>query len=121
MLLDQKEKIVMGYLFEMCNDKRSHLLSAEQIVKYVSEKKHALSLAELDEIMSSLQKDNYIDYVFSDSKKGAFYCTNLKQKGLLFKKDIQKEKVRAGFLIARTIGLAILSFLVGVILKAIFS
>ena len=75
----------------------------------------------VDEIMSSLQKDNYIDYVSSDSKKGTVYCISLKTKGQLFKKDLQKEKKQNKMLIFRTIILAVLSFFVGIILKAIFS
>ena len=121
MLLDQKEKLVMSYLFDICADRSSHLIAAEEIIKFVSDKKHALSLSELDDIMQSLQKDSYIDFVASDSKKGTIYCTSLKSKGYLFKKDLQKEKKQARILVYRTIGLAVLSFIVGIILKAIFS
>lgn len=121
MLLDQKEKLIMLYLFEKCADRSSHLISAEEIIQFVSNKKHALSLSELDDIMQSLQKDNYIDFVASDSKKGVIYCTSLKSKGHLFKKDLQKEKKQARMLIYRTVGLAFLSFIIGIILKAIFS
>ncbi len=111
----------MLYLFEKCADRSPHLISAEEIIQFVSNKKHALSLSELDDIMQSLQKDNYIDFVASDSKKGVIYCTSLKSKGHLFKKDLQKEKKQARMLIYRTIGLAVLSFIIGIILKAIFS
>ena len=120
MLLDQKEKLIMSYLFDKCADKSSHLLLAEEIVAFVSSKKQALSLSELDEIMQILQKDNYIDFVASDSKNGSTYCVSLKSKGYFFKKDLQKEKKQTRMLIYRTIGLAVLSFLVGIILKAIF-
>ena len=121
MLLDQKEKLIMGFLFDMCSQKGSHLISDDNIVKFVCEKKRIVSLTELDEIMSSLQKDNYIDYVSSESKKGTVYCISLKTKGHLFKKDLQKEKKQNKMLILRTIILAVLSFFVGIILKAIFS
>lgn len=121
MLLDQKEKLIMNYLFDTCKDKGAHLISAESIVKFIADKKRVVSLTELDEIMSGLQKDNYIDYVSSDSKKGTVYCISLKTKGQLFKKDLQKEKKQNKMLIFRTIILAVLSFFIGIILKAIFS
>ncbi len=121
MILDQKEKILMNFFYQNCNEKTTKLFSSQELVKFVAEKKHALSLNELDNIMNYLQKENYIDFVASDSKKGVMYCVSLKQKGKLFKKDLENEKKQARMLIARTIGLAILSFLVGIILKAIFS
>lgn len=121
MLLDQKEKMVMSFLFEKCADKSAHLISADEIIKYITSKKSVLSLSELDDIMSSLQKDSYIDCVVSESKKGKIYCTSLKAKGFLFKKDLQKERKQNINLIVRTIGLAVLSFLIGILLKAIFS
>ena len=121
MLLDQKEKLIMTYLYDNCPPKGAHLVYAENIAKFVTDKKRVISLTELDEIMSSLQKDNYIDCVSSDSKKGTVYCVSLKTKGHLFKKDLQKEKKQNRMLILRTIILAVLSFFIGIILKAIFS
>ena len=121
MLLNQKEKLLMKYFNENCYEKSTKLFSSDELVKFITEKKQILSLTELDNIMNYLQKENYIDFVASDSKKGVMYCVSLKQKGKLFKKDLENEKKQARMLIARTIGLAILSFLVGIILKAIFS
>ena len=121
MFLDQKEKIVMKCLYDKCKDKLSQLIPAEEIIKYSLNKKHSLSSYELDDIMTNLQKENYIDFVSSDSKKGLFYCVSLKSKGKFFLKDLKKQKRQNSFLIIRTVALAVLSFLIGVILKAIFS
>ena len=118
-MLDKKEKLVMSYLCEICPDKKTYLVSTSQIAEFVS-KKYVISLAELGDIMISLCKDNYLDFVVSDSKKGYYYCVNLKNKGLTFKKDIQKEHKAIFGLIARTILLSLLSFVLGLLLKAIF-
>ena len=75
----------------------------------------------VDEIMTSLAKDNYIDVVISDSKKGYFYCVMLKNKGVMFKKDLQKQKKELGLLLLRTLCITILSFVVGLILRTIFT
>ena len=89
------------------------------MAEYVS-KKYVISLAELNDIMISLSKDNYLDFVVSDSKKGYYYCVNLKYKGLTFQKDLKKEKQVVFMLIFRTLLLSVLSFVFGLILKIIF-
>ena len=68
-MLDKKEKFVVLYLLEICPNKRPYLILAEQIAEFVS-KKYLISTSELDEIMITLAKDNYIDFVVSDSKNG---------------------------------------------------
>lgn len=121
MFLNQKEKLVMKFLFDNCLNQPSKLFSAESIINFVLNKKHSLSLYELEDIMVNLQKENYIDFVESDSKNGLTYCVSLKTKGKFFLKDLKRQKRQNSFLIIRTIALAVLSFLIGIILKAIFS
>lgn len=119
-MLDKKEKIIMGYIFDNCEKGKSRLFSAQEFINFILTKKHILSLSELDEIIMVLSKENMIDFVRSESKKGTIYCISLKNKGYLFKKDLQKEKRYASWIIIRTALLAVLSFLIGVILRAIF-
>lgn len=119
-MLDKKEKFVMNYLFNLCENGKTHLFSSQEIIDYLGEKKYVVSVSELAEIMISLTKEGLIDYVESESKKGTMYCVNLKNKGLLFKKDIQKEKRHASWVILRTALLAVLSFIIGLLLRAIF-
>lgn len=118
-MLDKKEKLIMNYLCDLCVDKRTYLIQAAKIAEFVS-RKYLISISELDDIMISLAKDNYLDYVVSDGKKGYFYCINLKNKGLTFKKDLKKERQAVLVLILRTLGLAVLSFIIGLLLKTIF-
>ena len=118
-MLDKKEKLVMEFLSKVCTSKRSYLISAAQIAEYVS-KKYVLSVAELDDIMISLSKDNYLDFVVSDGKRGYFYCLNLKNKGLTYQRDVKKHKKEVALLLLRTLGITILSFVLGILLKAIF-
>ena len=119
-MLDKKEKTVMTYLSEVCLAKRSYLISAEQIAEHVS-KKFILSIAEIDDILISLNKDNYLDFVISDSKHGYYYVITLKNKGLTFKKDEKKKKKELLMLFLRTLGITILSFVLGILLRIIFN
>ena len=118
-MLDKKEKLVMLYLTDICLDKKTYLISTSTLAEFVS-KKYVISIAELNDIMISLCKDNYLDFVVSDSKKGYYYCVNLKNKGLTFKKDLKKEKKAIFTLLIRTLLLSILSFVLGLLLKMIF-
>ena len=119
-MLDKIEKFVVLYLLEICPNKRSYLILAEQIAEFVS-RKYLITITELDDIMISLAKDNYIDFVVSDSKKGYYYCITLKNKALTLKKDLKKQKKEFWMMILKTLGLAVLSFAVGLILKNIFN
>ena len=77
---DRNEKIVLRYLCVVCSGKRTYLISPHDIAK-ASSNKIVLSLSEIDEIMTKLSLQNYIDFVVSDSKNGYYYCVKLKQKG----------------------------------------
>ena len=118
-MLDKKEKLVVLYLVEICPQKRSYLILAEQIAEFVS-KKYLITTDELDDIMFALSKDNYIDFVATDSKNGYYYCITLKGKALTLKKELKKQKQEFFWMLVRTVGLGVLSFVIGVLLKTIF-
>lgn len=119
-MLDRKEKLVMGYIFDNCESGKTRLFPSQELIDFLVQKKNVISTSELDEIMISLSKEGLIDFVSSDSKNGSVYCVSLKNKGLLFKKDLQKEKRHASWVILRTALLAIFSFVIGLLLRAIF-
>ena len=118
-LPERKEKIVLKYLCKVCSGKKTCLISPHDIAKDVC-KKIVLSINEIDEIMASLSLQNYIDFVISDSKNGYFYCVKLKKKGQTYLIDAKKARKSLYMLVLRSIFLAIVSFVFGLILKAIF-
>ena len=63
-MLDKYEKKVLIFLIENCSKKQVSLIHKEDIIKNMS-KNFALSLSTLDDIMLSLSKDNYIDFISS--------------------------------------------------------
>ena len=109
----------MLYLSEICKTKKAYLILATDIAAFVS-KKYIVSTSELDDIMIALNKDNYLDFVVSDGKKGYYYCVTLTNKGLTYKKDQIKERKALLMTVVRTLVLAVLSFVVGLLLKVIF-
>ena len=116
---DSKEKLVLKYLCKVCTGKKTYLISPHDIAKETC-KKMVLSVNEIDEIMTNLSLQNYIDFVVSDSKNGYFYCVKLKKKGQTYLVDAKRQKKTMLILILRSVFLATVSFVFGLILKAIF-
>ena len=115
----RKEKLVLKYLCKVCTGKKTYLISPHEIAKEVC-KKEVLSISEIDEIMASLTLQNYIEFVVSDSKSGYYYCVKLKKKGQTYLSDAKRQKKALFMLVLRSIFLATVSFVFGLILKAIF-
>ena len=118
--MNRKEKYVLLYLCKVCTKKRTYLVSPHQIASHLS-KKFVLTVAEIDEIMALLSRENYIDFVVSESKNDYLYCVTLKKRGQNYESDLKKQKRNFGLLIIRTLFLAIVSFVFGLVLKAIFN
>ena len=116
---DRNEKIVLKYLCVTCSGKKTCLISPCDIANATSGK-IVLSCSEIDEIMTSLSLQNYIDFVVSDSKNGYFYCVKLKQKGRTYIEDTRRQRKTLAMLVLRSIFLASVSFVFGVILKVVF-
>lgn len=119
-MLSKKENSVMSYIYSKCNNCESVLISPNDIATACLDK-YDLTAVEIDQILNGLMLDNYIDVVNSDKKGKLVYCITLKQKGASYKRDLEQKKKATMIAISRTIALAVLSFAVGVILKAIFS
>ena len=117
--MTKKEKLVMSYLCTKCQQKRTYLISPQDIAQSLS-KKFVLSIEEIDEIMVALSHENYLDFVVSESKKGYFYCVTLKKCGQTYNADTKKNRRTFGLLVLRSMFLATVSFVFGIILKAIF-
>ncbi len=118
-MFERKEKLVMSYLCKVCSGRKTSLISPSQIAEAIS-KRCVLSVAELDEVMAQLALENYIDFVVSDGRDGYFYCVTLKKKGQTYLIDTRKQRKTLGLLVLRSMLLATVSFVFGLLLKAIF-
>lgn len=139
--LSIKEKSVMNAVHELVNSRGKGILSEQQIfdelprvgkrkliyeifgfkkrAEYMGEK--CVDLEEIRDIMESLATLDFFDLVVTDKKGVQMYVVTLLNKGASFERD-QRDKRRSLYLIIiRTVLLAILSFIITVILKAIFS
>jgi DNA-binding MarR family transcriptional regulator len=120
-MLNRKEKLVMSYLYDVCIANGGKcLLSIEEIINNLYSKVD-LTEDKVQEIVKNLAFDDYIEVVDSDKKGERVYCITLTEHGQAFVRENNNTKRNTRMLIIRTVLLAVLSFVVGVILKAIFS
>jgi len=115
----KNEKVVLRFLCKNFKGNKTYLLSPHDIASGVHEKV-ILSSNEIDEIMTSLCLQNYIDFVVSDSKNGYYYCIKLKKKGQMYFQETKKQRKALILLVLRSMFLASVSFVFGLILKTIF-
>lgn len=119
-MLSKKEKILMQYILDKCQNKDTCLLLPVDII-HSFEPKFKVKQIELQALLDGLVQENYISVVNSDKNGELVYCISLLSKGKSFireQKNIKKGWTNA---IIRTVILAIISFVIGIILKAIFS
>ena len=117
-MLNRKEKKVMQFLYENCSGKQSCLIEPDDILNYL-QPKFDVNNIELEQILSALVLENYIDMVNSDKNGKLVYCVSLKSKGEGFLREQQNAKKNLYIILTRTVILACVSFAVTLLLKAI--
>ena len=111
----------MQYLFDSSiNNGGKCLVTAQDVSQNVNYKKQ-IQEGEVDESIKNLVLDGYVDVVYSDKKGQTVYCVTLLEKGQAFVREQQNTKKNITILVVRTVLLAVLSFIVGLVLKAIFT
>ena len=118
-MITKKEKILMKYLLQVCENKDTCLLTPLDLC-HCFEPKYNVNNIELEAILDGLIQENYISVVNSDKKGELVYCITITSKGKSFTREQKNIKINWSVAITRTIILAIISFIVGIILKAIF-
>lgn len=117
-MLSKKEKLIMNYIYKKCANSKSHLLYYETIVKNL--KNIEISTEEFEKILTNLSYDGYIFLEKTEDKKGLVYVVSLDEKGKCFKRELEVQQKKLILQIVKTILLAVLSFVVGIVLKSIF-
>ncbi len=117
-MLNSIENKVMQTVFSQCENKVSTLISPTDIIRISG--LNNLTQTALERVMDDLYKDGYFDLIYSDRRGERVYCISLTNKGKAF---IRGKKIFKRNLLIRvliTILLAVLSFITGLILKAVF-
>ena len=109
----------MEYVYEKCQGKKSCLISPREIISFTADK-YVIHPDELERIMTNLSYDNYIELFKSDKKGSPVYCVSLKIKGEGFHRELTNNKRNLLLLLGRTCILAIISGIIGVLIRFIF-
>lgn len=120
--MTKKEKIVMDYIFDKASGKESVLIAVIDLLDFLGKDTDSnIEQSELDGILQNLSLDGFVNVIMSDRKGKPIYCISLEKKGESWKRDKENRKRTSMMLIVRTVLLAVLSFVVGLVLKAIFT
>lgn len=119
-MLSKKEKKIMQYILEESGNRDTCLLLPIDFVHALAPK-YNINHIELQALLDGLVQENYINLVNSDKNGELIYCVSILPKGKSFhreQKNVKKTWVGA---VIKTVLLAVLSFVITMILKAIFS
>ena len=110
----------MEYVYQKCQGKKSCLISPREIISHVADK-YVIFPEELEKIMNNLNYDNYIELVKSDKKGNPVFCVSLKLKGEGFHRELTNNKRNWLFWIGKSVILAVVAGIIGVIFAIIKS
>lgn len=119
-MLNKKEKILMYYILNECGGKSTCLLSPLDL-QHSLEPKYSANNIEIQSLLEGLAQENYISLVNSDKNGELIYCITILDKGKAFNREQKNIKKSWSSAIFRTIILAVISFVIGLLLKAIFT
>ena len=119
-MLNRQESEVMRAVYEMCDGKGSCLVSPLEIMSILPEKKK-YTPERVDKILRSLELDDYFDIIDSDRKGEKMYVITLHPNGEAFPRTQLQVRRSIAFKIGLSVGGAIVTFLVGLLLDSIFS
>lgn len=117
-MLSANESKVMHVLFLEGQKKNPFLISPDDILNLAGIKN--FSRHDLENALSNLAFDGYFDIIYSERQNERVYCFTLLKKGKAYLREKQKAKRNIVLRVMLSAGLAVMSFLIGLLLKAIF-
>lgn len=118
--LNKKEDEVMNAVFTLAGGKERVLVSPYEIIALLPPKGQ-YDEEKLERILRALELDGYFELIPSDRKGEKMYVIHLQAAGLAYKRSDYQRRRGIYFKIALAVGSAVITFVIGLILKAIFS
>ena len=119
-MLSRRESEVMGAVFELCAGKGSCLVSPYDLLGALPSRRR-YTAERLDAILHSLEQDGCFDLISSDRKGEKVYVITLRPNGRAFRRSGVQMRRAVAFRIALSVAGAVVTFVVGLILRAAFS
>ena len=117
-MLNKTESKIMSVIYSERKNREAFLISPADLINISGEK--GLSTAALEKIMDDLSSYGYFDLIYSDRRGERVYCVTLTEKGKGYARGVKVMKRNLLFRLGVTVVLAVISFIIGLILKAIF-
>ncbi len=118
--LNRKEDEVMNAVFTLANGKDRVLVTPYEIIALLPPKGD-WDEEKLERILRALELDGYFELIPSDRKGEKMYVIHLQAAGLAYKRSDYQRKRSIYFKIALAVGSAVITFVIGLILKNLFS
>ena len=119
-MLNKQENEVMSAVYDMCDGKDSCLVSPMEIVSLLPAKRK-YTPQKVEQILRSLELDDYFDLIASDRKGEKMYVITLHPNGEGYARERQQMRRSVAFKIGLSVAGAVITFVVGMILRGIFS
>ncbi len=119
-MLKKGEELVLKVILDNAYNNESCLISKESIIAFAS-KTDLVNENNVENILSTLYSNDYIDLLLSNKKGEKLYCITLLKRGKSYKEEKRREiKLVRNKILLAVIG-ALISFVVGRILVALFN
>ncbi len=115
-MLTRLENKVMGAIYRKCKSRNAVLIERNSLTSLTG----ADDGEKLDRIVNDLYTDGFFDLVYTERQGEKVYCITLTEKGKGYPREAKMVKRTLMFKLIVTVGFAIFSFILGLILKAIF-
>ena len=119
-MLNKQENEVMRAVYEMCDGRESCLVSPLEIMSILPEKRR-YTPEKVDAILRSLELDDYFDLIESERKGEKMYVITLHDNGVAYKRTSQQVRRSVAFKVGLSVLGAVITFVVGLILRGTFS
>ena len=119
-MLNKQENEVMSAVYDMCDGKESCLVSPMEIVSLLPAKRR-YTPQKVEQILRSLELDDYFDLIASERKGEKMYVITLHPNGVAYKRTVVQVRRNVTFKIVLSVAGAVVTFVVGILLKMIFS
>lgn len=118
-MLSRYESEVMSAVCNLCDGTDGCLISPSEIMSVLPEHRRH-SAERVDDALSALKADGYLDVIYSERMGERIYVINLKESGLSFTRTAKQKRQELLYKIFLALVGATATFIFGLILKAIF-
>ncbi len=116
MMLNRLENRVMSAIYFKCKSKNAVLIEKSSLAPIAGENGEE----KLDKIVNDLYVDGFFDLIYTERQGEKVYCITLTEKGKGYPREAKLVRRTLTFKLIVSVGFAIFSFILGLILKAIF-